>query len=160
MKYLKTFEDYQGQILAGNTANAAPMNVNLLLDSQPKIGDMIEFRKKENPDSETVQKTGKILKIEQNGGGNVIFTVSLNVEGSDWNKPGVKDEDNTTTVIQSEDPKTNEFIGPYGGLRNPTGSGFVSSNVIDVTQKGSGVYGGNDGATNFGAADASNDMAV
>ena len=159
MKYLKTFEDYQGQIIAGNTANAAPMNVNIPQDSQPKIGDMIQFKKRENPDSETVEKTGKILKIEQNGGGNVIFTVTLNVSGSDWNKPDVKDEDNITTVTQSEDPKTNEFIGPYAGLRNPSGSGHVSANITDVTQKGSGVYGGNDGATNFGA-DVSNDMAI
>jgi hypothetical protein len=160
MKYLKTFEDYQGQILAGNTANAAPMNVNLPLDSQSKIGDMIEFKERKNPDSKEVKKTGKILKIEQNGGGDTIFIVTLNVEGSDWNKPGVKDEDNTTKVTMSKDSKTNQFIGPYTGLRNPTGSGFVSSNVIDVTQKGSGVYGGNDGATNFGAADVSNDMAI
>ena len=152
MKYLKTFEDYQGQINAGNTANSAPMNVNQPMGKQQGIGDVVMFWQVPNSQKpkEKVQASGKILSFLT--GNNVEIT--LNVEGSDFNKPGVRDENNTVVTISVD-----QLIGPYVGLRNPTGSGFVSSNTnMDVVAKGSGVYAGNDGAGNFGATDVSNDM--
>ena len=148
MKYLKTFEDYQGQINAGNTANSAPMNVNQPMGKQQGNGDavMFHYSKSDKPVS------GKILSMKQTGEG-TFYTLTLNVGGSDFNKPGIRDEDNSVVVPESQ------VIGPYVGLRNPTGSGFVSSNTnMDVVAKGSGVYAGNDGAGNFGATDVSNDM--
>ena len=153
MKYIKTYEqfkiqeDMNGQILAGNTASGAEMNKNQT-DKQPGVGDAIEFWYKPDGKKEAVQAHGKILSI-QNG----LYNVTLNVEGSEYNKKGIKDESNAVEIAE------NQIIGPYAGLRNPTGSGFVSQNTnIDVVAKTGGQVGANDGTGNFGANSWPNDM--
>jgi len=137
-KYVKTYEDYQGQILAGNTANSAEMNVNVPMDKQAGKGDavMINYAKSDKP------IPVKILSIK----GNNLYHVTLNVEGSPFNKKGVNDEDNAIEIT------FDQIIGPYAGLRNPTGSGHVTQNTnIDVVAKTGGQVGANDGTGNFGA---------
>ena len=151
MKYLKTYEDYNGQILAGNTANTAPMNVNNPPDKQPGIGDAIDFKFTPDGKKETVKTHGKILSVISQNGNRFIFNVTLNVEGSPYNKKGISDESNAVKVTWSEDDD-NQFLGIYQGLRNPTGSGFVSQNTnIDVVAKTAGEMGANDGTGNFGS---------
>lgn len=151
MKYLKTFEDYQGQILAGNTANTAQMNVNVPVDKQPGIGDSIQFMYQPSGNEEPVKTYGKILSVISQNGNRTIFNVTLNVEGSEFNKKGVSDEKNSTKVTWSED-KDNQYLGIYQGLRNPTGSGFVSQNTnVDVVAKTAGEMGATDGTGNFGS---------
>jgi hypothetical protein len=148
MKYVKTFEDFQGQIIAGNTANSAEMNVNIPMDKQPGIGDAVMFHYSES--NEPV--AGKILSIEQIDG-NSLYHITLNVEGSPFNKKGVSDESNAVDGVRQS-----QIIGPYAGLRNPTGSGFVSQNTnIDVVAKTGGQVGANDGTGNFGANTWPND---
>jgi len=145
MKYLKTFEDYSGQIDAGNTASSAPMNVNQSADKQPGNGDAVVFMYSPPNGSKPIRAEGKILSMLQSDGV-TWYELTLNVEGSDFNDKSRSDKENSVTVPE------NLIKGPYLGLRNPTGSGFVSANTnMDVVAKGSGVYAGNDGAGNFGS---------
>jgi hypothetical protein len=147
MKYIKSYksfvnEDLNGQILAGNTANSAEMNVNVPMDKQPGMGDAVMFlySKSDKP------VPGKILSIRQVNGES-IYHITLNVEGSDFNKKGVSDESNAIDGV-----KQSQIVGNYAGLRNPTGSGYVSRNTnIDVVAKTGGQMGANDGTGNFGA---------
>lgn len=150
MKYLKTYEDFNGQIMAGNTAKDAHMNINQPMGKQQGVGDAVMFWYTPDPEKESVQAKGKILSIKGN-----MYNVTLNIEGSDFNKPGVRDENNSVEVPEDK------LIGAYTGLRSPEGPGYVSVNTnTDVVAKGSGVYAGNDGAGNFGATDVSNDMRI
>ena len=148
MKYIKTYEDFQGQVLAGNTANSAEMNQNVPTDKQSGVGDAVMFwyfKKKDEP------TPGKILSIQQVNGES-LYNITLNIEGSEFNQKGVSDESNAIEVKQSQ------IVGPYLGLRNPTGSGFVSQNTnIDVVAKTGGQVGANDGTGNFGANTWPND---
>lgn len=147
-KYVKSFEDFQGQIIAGNTANSAEMNVNIPMDKQPGTGDAVMFHYSKSNDP----VAGKILSIKQIDG-NSLYHITLNVEGSPFNKKGVSDESNAVDGVRQS-----QIIGSYAGLRNPTGSGFVSQNTnIDVVAKTGGQVGANDGTGNFGANTWPND---
>ena len=155
-KYVKTYEEFisedmSGQILAGNTASGAEMNVNMT-DKQAGKGDAIDFWYSPNGKDPAVRAHGKILSIRQTNGES-LYHITLNVEGSPFNKKGVRDESNAVDGIRLE-----QIIGPYAGLRNPTGSGFVSQNTnIDVVAKTGGQAGASDGTANFGASNTPTD---
>ena len=162
MKYVKTFEQYvvedlTGQVLAGNSAADAPQNTNTAMEKQPEKGSIVEFWY--TPPSEDGKKPkeekakGKIKDIQQVD--NVImYTITLNVEGSDRNSN--KSDDRNETVVPED-----KIISPCAGINMP-GSGHVSQNNANSKTMNSIAGGGGDSPAggNFGASAVSNDLVM
>jgi len=131
MKYLKTFESYQDQINAGNTANSAPMNVTQSTDKEPGIGDSIMFWyvPDSNKPNDKVEASGKILSFLTNNN----IEVTLNVENSDFNKPGVLDKNNSIVTVSKK-----QIMGAYPGLYKSADQGYTSANINGNTGGGGG----------------------
>ena len=162
MIYIKTFEQYisedlTGQVLAGNSAADAPQNTNTAMEQQPEKGSIVEFWY--TPPSEDGKKPkeekakGKIIGIQQVNYV-IMYTITLNVEGSDRNSN--KSNDKNSTVVPE-----NKIISPVAGINMP-GSGHVSQNNANSKTMNSYAGGGGDSPAggNFGASAVSNDLVM